>query len=209
MKLFNRPFFKNTAFGRTLSGRNKTGQALGVVKDTVLALTPLKKLSEATGHITAPGEVTVKGLHISELNLSEVAIKRIRYITLGAICVAVLMKLITPEQASQLILLLKEGGVLGYLTLGLFAVAHGERYRIVVPKQRPQKRFGQGDVPTGYITRSTDSQGNAFECEDRFGATVQASAHVPYPKGKSDGFRHVDYISAHPERFQIIEENKE
>lgn len=208
MRLFNRPFFKETAFGRTLSGRNKTGQALGVVKDTLLALTPLKKFSEATGHITKPGEVTVKGLHISELNLSEQAIKRIRWVTIIAICLAVIAKLITPEQASQIIVIFREAGVFGLISFGFMTVMHGQRFLIRVPKQRPQRRFGQGDVPSGYITRSTDKSGKEFVCEDRFGATVQASAHIPYPKGKSDGFRHIDYISAHPERFQLIEDKE-
>lgn len=208
MRLFNRPFFKETAFGRTLSGRNKTGQALGVVKETLLALTPLKKFSEANGHITKPGEVPVKGLHVSELNLSEEAIKRIRWVTIIAICLALIAKLITPEQASQIILIFREAGVFGFISFGLMTVTHGQRFIIRVPKQRPQRRFGQGDVPTGYITRSTDKNGNEFVCEDRFGATVQASAHIPYPKGKSDGFRHIDYISAHPERFQLIEDKE-
>ncbi len=79
-KLFNRPFFKKTALGRTLSGRNKTGQTLGIVKDVAVSFVPIigKPLSEIKGKVTSEREAFQVGKAVQDLNLSDTTIKWVR-----------------------------------------------------------------------------------------------------------------------------------
>ncbi|MEP2447400.1 MAG: hypothetical protein ABJI69_09245 [Balneola sp.] len=79
-RLFNRPFFKNTALGRTISGRNKSGQTLGIVKDVALSFVPVigKPIKEITGTVTDDLEAAEIGKRVDQLNLSEKTVKWLR-----------------------------------------------------------------------------------------------------------------------------------
>lgn len=79
-KFFSRRFFKSTALGRTISGRNKTGQALGIVKDVALTFVPVigKPIKEITGTVTDELEAAEIGHRVDELNLSDTTIKWLR-----------------------------------------------------------------------------------------------------------------------------------
>jgi hypothetical protein len=54
---FSKPFFKKNPLGRTISGKNKTGQALQSIGQIALSFTPFgDKLIKATGRITGDDE---------------------------------------------------------------------------------------------------------------------------------------------------------
>lgn len=203
MKIFDRPFFKTTPLGRTLSGRNKTGQALGVVKDTVLALTPFKSIDRANGHITKLSEIAGTGLDIRELNLSEKTIKIIRFAVLAVIFAAITLGVIAPEAGAMLLEYASQIGIFGFVIAG-FAAQQGQFYRIVGPADPRPKIFGQGPEPDRYISMIDD-----LEVVDVIGDVVTASVHVPYPRGQSQFHRHVNWINEHPNRFELVEEEED
>lgn len=76
---FSKPFFKKTPLGRTISGKNKTGQALQSIGQIALSFTPFgDKLIKATGRITGDDEAReiaeAKGLEpyqLPRLNLKD------------------------------------------------------------------------------------------------------------------------------------------
>ena len=87
----------------------------------------------------------------------------------------------------------------------------GEKYRVLSPKEdferdnpekehREPKRYGQGESPDHYRHSS-----NNVEVIDYYGDVINASENVPYPRGSSDDYRHVDYIEE-KEYFEKVEE---
>lgn len=89
-----RKFFTKTALGRTLSGRNKTGQAIGAVVKPILIATGLKPVKTAYGHITdaLDGEEIAKAKNkpANALRLNLTA-KEERYVRLAVLVIVVLL----------------------------------------------------------------------------------------------------------------------
>lgn len=55
---FSKPFFKKSALGRTISGRNKTGQIIQTIGQTALSFTPFgDKLTRVMGRTTSDEEI--------------------------------------------------------------------------------------------------------------------------------------------------------
>lgn len=86
------------------------------------------------------------------------------------------------------------------------AVKHGETYKVKSPPKSNRRVYGQGPRPDHVKVSMTDSSGKQITVKDYYGDVVQASDYVDYPKGASDGYRHVDYIAENLERFDKIED---
>jgi len=119
LDFWNKSFYKETAFGRTLSGRNKTGQTVGVIKDTALSFVPLvgKPLKEATGKITDAMEASELGKRPEELNLSPKVILVIRVVVIAVLGYLVVRGILGIDEARDIQELINESGITGLVTL--------------------------------------------------------------------------------------------
>lgn len=81
----------------TLRGRNKLGQALGVIKDVALSFTPLgDRIGKATGHVTNALEASGMGRRAEACNLSRRQILLLRIVALIMLGLALWAGLINP-----------------------------------------------------------------------------------------------------------------
>lgn len=104
--------FKQSKIGRTLTGRNKLGQALGVAAGTVLAFTPLKKLSEITGHINTTHETKMLGISADSANLGDRTIQIIKYSVTAILILLLVTKVLSIADVRDIISLFKLSGIL-------------------------------------------------------------------------------------------------
>lgn len=205
-------FFSRSRIGRFLSGQNKAGQAFQIVLQVALSFTPFKKLSEARGHITDILEAKESGFSVPDLNLTDRQIQFVQWTALVMIPVIIMSILLGWIDLERLIEVVRSiGGALGYVWIAgfagfMFVAQQGQVFRVIAPDPPSNKRFGQSDLPDHYYSKKRHSDGSVTECRDRYGSIVQASEHIPYPRGNSDGYRHVDYITEHENRFELIED---
>jgi hypothetical protein len=97
-----------------------------------------------------------------------------------------------------------------FFGFSLFAVVHGQLYRVKTPVQNPDtKIYGQGEPPQYYEFRGQKEDGTPFVCRDNFDSIVTASSYVDYPHGADVTKRKVSYIEENSERFELIEPEPE
>lgn len=104
LDFWRKSFYEETTFGQIVTGKNKVGQALGVVKDSLLTYVPLigKPLKEITGHVTDSGEAEKIGKSVEELNLSPKTILIIRAIAVGIFGYLLIKNILTMEEVKEL-----------------------------------------------------------------------------------------------------------